>query len=287
MSFPCFVADDLGPVVRQTQEGTGAFAIRAAFVAGCHDRKEDEALLPALTPHGMTDDEGIREHVEGGRLLGKLRLPATANDVDFFGVLGEYAALLRRHLERENTTVLPFAERVLTSADDVRVERAFERIEHTALGPDGAALMLALATKVVQAGGGPSAPPGPRSAKRVARDVMRPNPGRVAPDDSLAKARGIMTSVGMRELPVVDGDRLVGILARSDMEPYQGHFEWTPVRAAMTTSPVTIAPDAQLRDVAALLAEHEINGVPVTEDGRLVGMIARRDVLAAVAQQLP
>jgi CBS domain-containing protein len=117
----------------------------------------------------------------------------------------------------------------------------------------------------------------------VARDVMRPKPRHVGPDESLAKARELMTSLRTRELPVLDGVRLVGIVTRSDMEPYHGHYEWTPVRTAMTTSPVSVTPDTPLEVVATILLDGGFNSVPVSTDGELVGMIARRDVLGAFA----
>jgi CBS domain-containing protein len=117
----------------------------------------------------------------------------------------------------------------------------------------------------------------------VARDVMRSSPRHVGPDESLAKARELMTSLRTRELPVVDGKALVGIITRSDMEPYHGHYEWTPVRTAMTAPPVTVPPDMPIDAVAASLLDRGFNSVPVSAHGELVGMIARRDVLRVLA----
>ena len=51
------------------------------------------------------------------------------------------------------------------------------------------------------------------------------------------------------------------------------------VRDVMTTDVATVAPDAELRDVAALLISKRISGVPVIERGRVVGVISERDIL--------
>ena len=117
----------------------------------------------------------------------------------------------------------------------------------------------------------------------TAGEVMRSQPHSVSPDDSLARAAELMGILGTRELPVVMGRRVVGVLTRTDMEPYRGHYEWTTVRAAMTPDPVTVRPDTPVRAVAGVL-ERGFNSVPVTHDGELVGMIARSDLVRLLAR---
>lgn len=108
---------------------------------------------------------------------------------------------------------------------------------------------------------------------------MRAQRHAVRPEDSLARARAIMDTLGTREVPVVDAGTLVGILVRSDLEPHHGHFEWTPVRAAMTPDPVTVAPDTAAAAAARMLIERAFNGLPVTVGSALVGMLRRSDLL--------
>ena len=114
---------------------------------------------------------------------------------------------------------------------------------------------------------------------RRARDVMRTAIPTVGPADSLARAAEIMGDFSVRELPVLDQGALVGMLARSDLEPHMGQLEWTPVRVAMSTSPRTVGPDVCVRDVARALLETSFNGMPVVMDGVLAGMITRQDLL--------
>jgi CIC family chloride channel protein len=124
-----------------------------------------------------------------------------------------------------------------------------------------------------------SDPPG----ELLARDVMRVGLPVIVPGDSLSKAARLMDSAATRELPVLAGTALVGILTRTDMEPHRGHLEWTTAGLAMTPDPVTVAPDAPLGSVVSLLLARGFNSVPVTTDGELLGMIARTDIIRALA----
>jgi CBS domain-containing protein len=51
------------------------------------------------------------------------------------------------------------------------------------------------------------------------------------------------------------------------------------VRDVMTKDVATVAPDTELRDIAALLVRQRISGVPVVEAGRVVGVVSERDIL--------
>ena len=110
-------------------------------------------------------------------------------------------------------------------------------------------------------------------------DVMRTAVPTVAPADSLARAAEIMGDFSVRELPVVEDGAIVGILARSDLDPHVGHFEWTPVRVAMSAPPRTVAPDTSIGAVARALLDGNFNGIPVVVGHVLAGMITRHDLL--------
>ena len=291
------VVDGLDALTERRRDGrqvpplpvTGAVDFFAGFVARCHDVKEDEALFPALAACGMDDGglmDGLRaDHKEGDRLLGALRPLSSRQrfDGEAWSVLEAYLALLRRHIASEDGGLLPLAERLLSPEDDAALERAFMQIEQNALGRAGSDALLALAGAVVEASEAVAAKAPAARAELLARQVMRPTPKTVAPEDSLARAAELMDSLRIRELPVVTGGAVVGILTRSDLEPHRGHYEWTPVRAAMTADPVTVAPETPIAAVARLLLGRAFNAVPVAEGGQLLGMIARSDVLGALS----
>ena len=262
---------------------TGAVDFFAEFVARCHDVKEQEVLFPMLVARAGASGlvEALRhDHDEGRRLLKALR----PFSWEAWTLLESYLALLRRHLASEDVDLLPLADRVLSPEDDASIERAFQDIEEGTLGRPGSEALVVLAGAVVHAADALAGESPTRGAGFVARDVMRAKPGTVAPDDSLARAVGVMESFRSREVAVVSGRALVGILTRTDLEPHRGHWEWTAVRAAMTVDPVSVASETPLPVVARLLLGRGFNALPVTDGGDLVGMIARADVLKALAE---
>jgi CBS domain-containing protein len=112
-----------------------------------------------------------------------------------------------------------------------------------------------------------------------ASDVMRTPIPSVGPADSLARAAELMADFAVRELPVVDCGTVVGVVARSDLDPHVGQLEWTPVRVAMSSPAHTVAPDATIHEVARMLLDGRLNGVPVVSKNVLAGMITRHDLL--------
>jgi CBS domain-containing protein len=268
---------------------SGAIDFFTRFVGRCHEVKEEEGLLPVMAGYGVPGGGSraalVAEHDEGRRLVGELHLLSGRQraESEALTLLQTYLALLRRHMAREHAMLFPYAERVLSPADEVHLERIFDQVEERAIGRGGRKVILALAEAVMQACGAIENAVG--SGTVVTRDLMRARPGVVAPGESLARAAELMGTLGIRELPVVDHGTLVGILAWSDLEPHRGHYEWTAVRAAMTADPVTVNADAPIATVARVLLERSFNSVPVMESGRLVGMVARRDLLRVLADE--
>jgi CBS domain-containing protein len=263
----------------------GATEFFTAFVERCHEAAEEQALLPVLTRLGLLDDDVLRtvrgDHAEMRRLLGVLRPLCARRETgrDLAALLGSYVALERGHLALEEALLLPKAERGLSASDDARVQQEIDRIEESALGSGGRDVLVALAGALTQAcralgAGGPREP-----SELVARDLIRAAPGTLAPEDSLSRAVELMESFGSRELAVIERDRLVGILSRSDLEPHRGHLEWTAVRTAMTADPVSVPPEAPIRAVAQLLLDRGFNAVPVATNRRFLGMLRRSDLL--------
>jgi acetoin utilization protein AcuB len=106
----------------------------------------------------------------------------------------------------------------------------------------------------------------------------------VSPDATVVAALDLIRSHDIRHLPVLEGDRLVGIVTDRDLrlalDP-GGQPAHTSVADMMTRSLVVVAPDAPMETAAALLSEHRIGCLPVTEDQQLVGIITESDVLRA------
>jgi CBS domain-containing protein len=123
------------------------------------------------------------------------------------------------------------------------------------------------------------------SAPRV-QDVMRRNAVTISPQETLAKAEAVMLREGMRQLPVVENGELVGIVSERDLRPHSGYLERTKVDAAMTYSALTVTPTETARRAAQMLIERKFNALPVVENGRLVGIVSRTDLLQLLVSLL-
>jgi CBS domain-containing protein len=146
----------------------------------------------------------------------------------------------------------------------------------------------------------------------------------VSPDDEVSEVLGRLAKVDFNGFPVVDDGRVVGIVTQHDLVrlfqteertlwipiglppftqtlTYAIDVSWDdldlgvdlaknagkPISAVMTTDVVTVSPDDDVDRLLDLLADddRDINRLPVVEDGRLVGIVARQDLLRALRDE--
>jgi acetoin utilization protein AcuB len=127
------------------------------------------------------------------------------------------------------------------------------------------------------------------------RDFMTKDPVTIRDDDLLRPAVEIVMVRRMRHLPVLDArGRLVGIVTDRDIqktlpsplsaaapEEYEALLETTPISRIMTRDVVTVGPDDLAAEAVETLLADRIDGLPVLENGRLVGIFTVRDALRA------
>jgi CBS domain-containing protein len=85
-------------------------------------------------------------------------------------------------------------------------------------------------------------------------------------------------------LPVLEGQRLVGIISERDLTAAMGEGAdpvMTPVSDYMTPAPEVLGPDSEFADAAHLMLELGIRHLPIVRGSRLVGVLSMRDVLDA------
>lgn len=145
------------------------------------------------------------------------------------------------------------------------------------------------------------------------RDVMTTDVVTLGPTDEVRTAMAALVERRVDAAPVIDAERkVVGLLSTGDLIVAEGQvhvptvisllgasFEWPGERKrfeedlrkavgglvsdVMTPDPHTIGPDATLEDAATLLHTHDVSRLPVVDDGgRLVGLVARGDVIRAM-----
>jgi len=117
-------------------------------------------------------------------------------------------------------------------------------------------------------------------------DVVRPDPTAVPPNISVAElVERYMLPGARRSVPVVEGDRLVGIVTLSDVRHVPPEERATTlVRSIMggRDGLATVTPDRPLRDAIDALGSGDYEQVPVVQDGRFVGLLTRADVVRQI-----
>ncbi|MBV8361489.1 MAG: CBS domain-containing protein [Deltaproteobacteria bacterium] len=112
-------------------------------------------------------------------------------------------------------------------------------------------------------------------------NAMTSNPVTASPRDTLAAAKGLMEAGGFRRLPVVDDGRLVGMLTERDIREHTGALDRIRVNAVMRTGVITVISGDSVENAARLMLEHKIGGLPITADGKLVGIVTMTDIVRA------
>ena len=121
----------------------------------------------------------------------------------------------------------------------------------------------------------------------------------LAHDATLLDAALLMRSSGFRHVPVVNGDKLVGVLSDRDVqraapsifgkmtpEEYNRIFETTPLAKVMAKEPVTVTPATPVTEVVKMMYERKFGSVPVVEGEKLVGIVTTTDLLGLLSKLL-
>jgi len=130
------------------------------------------------------------------------------------------------------------------------------------------------------------------------RDWMTQPVITIAPKAKAMDAYKIIRDKNIRRLPVVDQGRLVGILTIGDLREaspsdattlsiWELNYlqEQITVDQVMTTTPRTVEAAASILDAAEVMLEHKVSGLPVLEDGKLVGIITESDIFRMLVKQ--
>ena len=141
-----------------------------------------------------------------------------------------------------------------------------------------------------------------------AKDIMTSKVITVLPDTPIAEAAQMMIGKHFNGLPVVDeGGRLTGIICQDDLIfqqkkiPLPSFFTVldgliplssgksiekeikkiaaVTVASAMTPDPITVSPHAGIEDIASIMIKYDIHSLPVLDQGKLVGIIGKEDIL--------
>ncbi len=115
------------------------------------------------------------------------------------------------------------------------------------------------------------------------RDVMTPDIEVVTPDDKLRTAARLMVDLDFEALPVLEDNKLVGMITGRDIAVRivadGGDPEATTVQQAMSTDPLYCFENESAEDVARKMGDWWVRRLPVVkQDKRLIGMVSLADL---------
>ena len=114
-------------------------------------------------------------------------------------------------------------------------------------------------------------------------ELMTRDPRTVTTDSTVAEAARTMRDVDAGVIPIVEGERLVGVVTDRDIAVRvvaEGKDpQTTKVTEVASKDLVTIDPQQDLDEALRLMAQHQVRRLPVVEeDGKLIGIVAQADV---------
>ena len=111
-------------------------------------------------------------------------------------------------------------------------------------------------------------------------------------DEELSLASDIMNLARIRHLPIVEGERLVGIISQRDLfraslasvmgfdyAETRDHLKSVSIREAMVKEVITVQPDTDIGEAGKIMLDRKFGCLPVVEGDRLVGMVTETDML--------
>src|SRR5262245_39101810 len=129
-------------------------------------------------------------------------------------------------------------------------------------------------------------------------DVMTPSPVTLGSEDSLMRAVEVMRLHSIRRIPIVIGDRLVGLLAEGDLKRAQPSIldateddfhrvmDGTQVARIMISNPITVQEDSPLFEAAQTLRQTKFGALPVMNGERLCGILTDSDLIKSLGELL-
>ena len=117
----------------------------------------------------------------------------------------------------------------------------------------------------------------------LVKDFMTRAPETVSPDDDLRVVFNMLSDKRIRQAPVVEDKKLVGMVTDRDLRMALVQHAAEPhltVKSIMTPEPVTVSEDISLEEAGGILTGHKFNAAPVlSSQGELTGILTTTDIL--------
>ncbi len=114
-------------------------------------------------------------------------------------------------------------------------------------------------------------------------EIMSRGPQTISPETSVAEASELMKRFGYEGYPVVEKGRVVGLLNRRTVDRATSHNLKLTAASLMEAGEVTLAPDDALATLQKRMTDSGWGQIPVVEDGEVIGIVTRTDLLKTLA----
>lgn len=123
----------------------------------------------------------------------------------------------------------------------------------------------------------------------LVHDIMQSRVVTVTPQTAAREALRLLRARGIRHLVVLEGEGVVGIMSDRDVKQIAAQperfAEWV-VDDVMSDAVITVDPTTPVEDAARLMLKEKISALPVTQDGKLVGIVTETDVMRLFVRAL-
>jgi CBS domain-containing protein len=144
------------------------------------------------------------------------------------------------------------------------------------------------------------------------REIMSEDVITISPDTDVEDAAKVLSEHGISGVPVVEGNKLVGIVSESDLiikdkklhfpdyinviggiiylESYNKFkeefkkFIAIQIKDLMSEDVITVTPDDTIEDAATIISDEDVNRLPVVEGDKVVGILTRADIVKDIAR---
>jgi CBS domain-containing protein len=122
----------------------------------------------------------------------------------------------------------------------------------------------------------------------IAKDIMIENVLTISPTEKVAAADLLMVRNDIGGLPVIDNEKLVGIITQRDimLSRFSISVGGLQVEDLMTRNPVTIGPETSLEETLEIMLTKKVERLPVIKDGKLVGLVMHGQILKKIYEIL-
>lgn len=114
---------------------------------------------------------------------------------------------------------------------------------------------------------------------KMAEDITIRDVVTITPDSTVHEVQKLMDDQSISGLPVMDGDTIIGIISRRDVNPLMKSGTDRKVSEVMTSDVVTIDENTSAEEALDIAYENKVERLPVLSEGKLVGIVTIRDIL--------